>query len=88
MAATRKQKPAVSKTVAGYLFEYSRSLDTCVMVIQYRVVVDGKNAIQVLAMNAITMQPMEGYKNSFLVPAKDTQGVIDSVYFLFDKYSH
>ncbi len=58
------------------------------MVIQYRVVVDGKNTIQVLAMNAITMQPMEGYKNIFLVPAKDTQGVIDSVNFLFDKYSH
>jgi len=86
--ATKKQKPAVSKTVAGYLFEYSPSLDTCVMVIQYRVVVDGKNTIQVLAMNAVTMQPMEGYKNIFLGPAKDTQGVIDSVNFLFDKYSH
>lgn len=88
IAATKKQKPEIFKTINGYLFEYNSRLDACVIVMQYKVVVDGKNEIQVLAMNAVTRQAMEGYKNIFLIPANDTQGVIDSVNFLFDKYSH
>lgn len=89
MSATARNKPAVMKTVMGYLFEYSPSRDTCVEVVQYRVQKPGKlHQVQVIAYNAITQQPMEGYKNIFLEDASDTQAILDATNFLFDKYSH
>ena len=89
MSATARHKPAVMKTVMGFLFEYSPSRDTCVEVVQYRIQKPGKPShVQVLAYNAVTQQPMEGYKNIFLEDASDTQGILDAMNFLFDMYSH
>jgi len=44
--------------------------------------------IQILATNAITMQPMEGYKNVFLVPKGGAKQIEDATNLLFEKYSH
>ena len=88
MAATARDKPEVMKTVMGYLFEYSPSRDTCVEVIQYRVHDAGKpSQVQVGAYNAITQQPMEGYRHIFLEDAGDSKGIQDATNFLFDRYS-
>lgn len=89
MSTTARDKPAVMKTVMGYLFEYSPSHDTCVEVIQYSVRKPGKShQVQVIAYNAVTQQPMKGYKKVFLEDASDTQAILDATYFLFDKYSY
>ena len=71
------------------MFEWSRSRKACVMVVQYRVQQKGKSSeVQVVAVNAVTMQPMEGYKNIFLLPADHTQKIMDATNFLFERYSH
>jgi len=44
--------------------------------------------IQIVATNAVTMQPMEAYKNIFLVPESDEKQIEDATNFLFEKYSH
>ena len=44
--------------------------------------------IQVVATNAVTMQPMEGTENVFLIPAAETKEIEDAANFLFEKYSH
>lgn len=59
------------------------------MVIQYRVRRSGKSPeIQVIATNAVTMQPMEGTKNVFLIPVTETKEIEDATNFLFEEYSH
>ena len=86
---TKVEKPEVFATVKGYMFEWSRSHRACVMIMQYRVHDKGKEPeIQVLAVNAVTMQNMEGYDNIFLVPANDNKQLMKAVNFLFKRYSH
>jgi hypothetical protein len=88
METTKRESPDVYKTVAAYLFEYSPKSHSCVMIINYKAKgSDGKPAIQVLAINAVTMQPMSGYKDIFLIPAGNKQEIMDATNFLFDKWS-
>jgi hypothetical protein len=88
MEATKRESPDVYKTVAAYLFEYSPKSHSCVMIVNYKAKgSDGKPAIQVLAVNAVTMQPMSGYKDIFLIPEGNTQEIMDATNFLFDKWS-
>ena len=58
------------------------------MVVQYRASGNGTPMIQIVATNAVTMQPMEAYKNIFLVPESDEKQIEDATNFLFEKYSH
>lgn len=88
MEATQKEKPEVFATIRHYMFEWSKSRQACVTVIQYRTKEDGHPMIQILAMNEVTLQPMEGYKNIFLVPEGDEKQIEDATNFLFEKYSH
>ena len=89
MKKTRTDRPDVYATVRDYMFEWSRSRKACVMVVQYRVQQKGKSPeVQIVAVNAVTMQPMEGYKNIFLLPADHTQKIMDATNFLFERYSH
>jgi len=88
MEATRKERPAVFSTISKYFFEWSKSRQACVTVIQYRTKEDGHPMIQILAMNEVTQQPMEGYKNVFLVPESDEEKIEDATNLLFEKYSH
>jgi hypothetical protein len=88
MEATKQKSPDVYKTIATYLFEYSPKSHSCVMIINYKAKGDdGKPAIQVLAVNAVTMQPMSGYKDIFLIPAGNRQEIMDATTFLFEKWS-
>lgn len=88
MKATEQKSPAVYKTIAAYLFEYSQEFHACVMVMNYKTKGrDGKPAIQVIAVNAVTMQPMSGYKDIFLIPAGNEQEIMDATNFLFNKWS-
>lgn len=89
IARTKQERPEVFSTIAHYIFEWSPKYQSCVMVIQYRVHESGKSPeIQVIATNAVTMQPMEGTKNVFLIPAIETKEIEDATNFLFEKYSH
>ncbi|MBI4455080.1 MAG: hypothetical protein HY644_04190 [Acidobacteria bacterium] len=88
MKATQEQSPEVYKTIATYLYEYSTKSQSCVMIMNYKTKGnDGNPAIQVLALNAVTMQPMSGYKDIFLIPEGNKQEIIDATNFLFDKWS-
>ena len=88
MEATAKISPSVMNTVRSYTFEYSRSRDTCVMIVQYNTEdkMHGKE-VQILAINAFTMQPMEGHRNIFLRKPEDTAGIEEAANFLFDRYA-
>jgi hypothetical protein len=89
IARTKQEAPEVFSTIAHYTFEWSPKYQSCVMVIQYRVRKSGKSAqIQVIATNAVTMQPMEGTKNIFLIPATETKEIEDAANFLLERYSH
>jgi hypothetical protein len=88
MEATRKESPKVFATVVHYVFEWSKSRQACVMVVQYRARKNGAPMIQIVATNAVTMQPMEAYKNIFLVPEGNETEIEDATNFLFEKYSH
>ena len=88
MAATRKERPEAFATIGKYLFEWSKSRQACVTIIQYRTKENGQPMIQILAMNEVTAQPMEGYKDIFLVPEGDEKQIEDATNFLFEKYSH
>ena len=89
IARTKQEKPEVFSTIAHYNFEWSPKYRSCVMVIQYRVHKPGKPPeIQVVATNAATMQPMEGTKNVFLIPATEAKEIEDATNLLFEKYSH
>jgi hypothetical protein len=88
MEATRKENPAIFATISKYFFEWSKSRQACVTVIQYRAKRDGNPMIQILAMNEVTQQPMEAYKNIFLVPESDEKQIEDATNFLFEKYAH
>ncbi|MFZ0480498.1 MAG: hypothetical protein WAL71_15260 [Terriglobales bacterium] len=89
IARTKQEAPEVFSTIAHHNFEWSPKYQSCVMVIQYRVHKSGKPPeIQVVATNAATMQPMEGTKNVFLIPATETKEIEDATNFLFEKYSH
>ncbi len=88
MEATQKERPAVFATIRKYFFEWSESRQACVTVIQYRTKEDGHPMIQILAMNEVTQQPMEGYKSVFLLPEGDEKKIEDATNFLFEKYSH
>ena len=86
---TRTNSPEVYATIKTYTFEYSKSLDTCVIVMQYRVhEKDGTPKVQVLALNAVTMQPMSGTKEIYLIPARESRHITEATDFLFNKYSH
>lgn len=88
IAITRERKPAVFATIKSYMFEYSKSHDACVIVMQYRVQQKGKSPeVQVLALNAVTMQPMAGHKDVYLIPASDSKQIEDAADTLFEKYS-
>jgi hypothetical protein len=87
MEATRAQKPEVYATIRDYTFEWSRSHQACVMIIQYRTKKNGASMVQILATNSITMQPMEGTKNVFLVPEGNEKEIDDAANFLLEKYS-
>ena len=89
MAKTKELKPDVYATIKDYTFEWSRSRQSCVMIIQYRVHQTGKPPeVQVLAVNGVTMQPMEGYKNVYLIPASNLSEITDAVNFLVERYAH
>jgi hypothetical protein len=89
MDATKRDKPEVFATVKTYMFEWSKKSDACVIVVQYRVPAKPPEPakIQILAMNAVTMQMMEGYQNVYLLPASDTKGIMDATNFLFNRYA-
>jgi hypothetical protein len=89
IATSREQEPAVYATIKSYMFEYSKSHDACVIVMQYNVQQKGKSPeVQVLALNAVTMQPMAGHKDVYLIPASDAKQIEDAADSLFEKYSH
>jgi hypothetical protein len=85
---TRTTSPSVYSTIKSYAFEFSKSHDSCVMIIQYNVKSKGSQMVQVLALNAVTMQSMEGHKNVYLIPVDDEKQIQDAADFLFEKYSH
>ena len=88
MEATAQRSPVVMKTVRSYTFEYSRSRDSCVMIVQYNT--EDKShgkMIQILAINAFTMQPMDAHRNIFLRKPDDIAGIEEAANFLFDRYS-
>ncbi len=86
--STRTKSPAVYATIKSYTFEYSKSHDSCVIVMQYRVTDKNEAKVQVLALNAITMQPMAGHQDVYLIPAKSLKEIDDAADALFQKYSH
>ena len=89
IATTRERKPAVFATIKSYMFEYSKSRDTCVVIMQYRVQQKGKPPeVQILALNAVTLQPMAGHRDVYLIPASDLKQIEDAADTLFEKYSH
>jgi hypothetical protein len=89
MAKTKEMKPEVYATIKDYTFEWSKNRQSCVMIMQYKVHQTGKPPeVQVIAVNAVTVQPMEGYKNVFLIPASNLNEIMDAVNFLVEKYSH
>lgn len=86
---TKLEDPKVFSTIAHYSFEWSKGRQSCVMIIEYRVDKKGRAPeIQVVATNAVTMQPMEGTKNIFLIPASEEKEIEDAANFLFERYSH
>ncbi|HEY0309299.1 MAG TPA: hypothetical protein VGB94_14145 [Acidobacteriaceae bacterium] len=86
--ATKRDRPEIYRTMKDYTFEWSRSAQACVMIVQYAVHQTGKpNMVQILAINAVTMQNMEGYDNIYLVPENDRQAQMDAVNFLFKRWS-
>jgi hypothetical protein len=85
---TRTLSPNVYATIKSYTFEYSKSLDSCVIIMQYRVSDKAEPKVQVLALNAVTMQSMARNKDIYLIPAKDSKQIDDAANFLFEKYSH
>jgi hypothetical protein len=89
MEATREKSPDVVKTIRSYTFEYSRSSQSCVIIMQYNTEdkAHGK-MVQILAINAFTMQPMENHENVFLVQPSQSAEIENAANFLFKKYSH
>lgn len=88
MAKTKELKPDVYATIKDSTFEWSKSRQACVMIMQYKVHQSGKPPqVQVIAINAVTVQPMEGYKNIFLIPAGNLDEIMDAVNFLVERYS-
>ncbi len=89
MSFTARKRPAIFKTVKAYFFEYSPSRDSCIEIVQYKVHNLGQpHQVQILAYNAVTQQPMEGYEHIFLQNADDLKGIQDATNFLFELYSH
>jgi len=86
---TKRDKPDVFATVKNYMFEYSKSRDTCVLIMQYRIPPEGNDPakIQILAYNAVTMQLMEGYDHIYLIPATEMKEIMDATTKLFKYYS-
>ena len=39
-----------------------------------------------LAINAVTMQPMAGYRDVYLIPASDEKQIMEATNYLLDKY--
>jgi hypothetical protein len=76
MSATARNKPAVMKTVMGYLFEYSPSRDTCVEVVHYRVQESGKpHQVQVMPITPSRSSPWKATKT---VAREGRQGTRDA----------
>jgi hypothetical protein len=85
---TQIEAPDVYATIRDYTFEWSRKSDACVMIIQYWVDRPRRpRRVQVLAVNAVTMQPMERHRSVYLIPAQDEQQIEDAADALFQKYS-
>jgi hypothetical protein len=56
---------------------------------QYRVhEKDGTSEVQVLALNAVTMQPMAGTRDIYLLPAAASKRITEASDLLFNKYAH
>jgi hypothetical protein len=87
MAATKRDRPEIAKTILSYLYEYSPKHHTCVAVMEYTSKKDGKPYAQILARNMVTNQPMKGYAEIYLVPMESKQQRIDAINKLFDEYS-
>jgi hypothetical protein len=89
MVATERDQPAVFATVKTHMFEYSKSRDTCILIIQYRIPPKANDPakIQILAYNAVTMQLMEGYDHIYLIPASETKEIMDATTAMFKYYS-
>lgn len=89
MASTQRDKPEVWATVKTHMFEYSKSRDTCVVIIQYRIPPKAAEPvkIQILAYNAVTMQLMEGYDHIYLIPATQTKEIMEATTEIFKYYS-
>jgi hypothetical protein len=85
---TRSLSPDVYNTIKTYTFEYSKSRDSCVIIMQYRVPDKDEPKVQVLALNAVTMQSMAGNKEVYVIPARDTKQIDETADLLFQKYSH
>ncbi len=55
---------------------------------QYRVRDDSAvRKVQVLALNAVTMQSMTGHREIYLIPAEDAKQIEQAADSLFQKYS-
>jgi hypothetical protein len=87
LAATKGHSPEVAATILSFMYEFSPSRHACVAIMEYRAQKDGKAYAQILARNMVTLQPMRGFAEIFLVPVEDRQARIDAINFLFDKYS-
>jgi hypothetical protein len=87
--ATKSESPELYSTIKSHAFEFSKSRDACVIVIQYRVPAKGGDGpkVQILARNAVTGQTMDGTKDIFLIPATDTKQIEDANNFLLEKFS-
>jgi hypothetical protein len=59
MAATKRDRPDIAKTILSYLYEYSRRHHTCVAVMEYSTKKDDTPYVQIFARNMVTNQPMK-----------------------------
>jgi hypothetical protein len=86
---TRTVSPDVYATIKAFTFEYSKSREACVIIMQYRVRDKSTEPrVQVLALNAVTMQSMTGHQEIYLIPAEDAKQIEQAADSLFQKYSH
>lgn len=87
MQATKRESPEIAATILTFLYEYSPHHHACVAVMEYKTQKDGRPYAQILARNLVTLQPMKGLGEIYLLPMENKQDRIDTINFLFDKYS-
>lgn len=89
LSTTQKESPDIYATIGNHFSEWSPSHSACVMIIEYKVkpiAAAPYLRVQILAVNAVTMEPMEAYRNVFLLPADKSAAIEKAVDFLFDRY--